>query len=143
MYLLIPDPSRPAWLLSQLARYPNPSLWGFPLKLTLILAEYDEIRPPDSDDENDAHFSRYCSNYFSKLETNAMISGVRRKSEPVSERCILRAELLPKNRRRLRAAERRMLVRKEKKKKSETDNTIRTWKRKITNLNCAPLTKRN
>ena len=68
LYLPIPDPSRPAQLLSQLARYPNPSLWGFPLKSALILAEYDKILPPDSDDENDAHFFRYCSNYFSELE---------------------------------------------------------------------------
>ena len=64
----IPYPSRPAQVLSQLSRYPNLSLWGFPLKSAHILAEYDKIRSPDLDDENVAHFFRYCSKYFSELE---------------------------------------------------------------------------
>ena len=47
------DPSRPAKLLSQLSLYPNPSLWGFPIKSTHILAEFHKTITPETDD--DAH----------------------------------------------------------------------------------------
>ena len=60
------DPSRPAKLLSQLSLYPNPSLWGFPIKSTHILAEFHKTITPETDD--DAHLFSYCSNYFSELE---------------------------------------------------------------------------
>ena len=68
-YPFIPDPSYPAQLLSQLSRYPNPSLWGFPISSAHILAEFDKIQlPPDLEDDDDSHFFRYCSKYFSELE---------------------------------------------------------------------------
>ena len=58
--------SQPSYSLSFHGTLTSPC--GAPLKSAHILAEYDKIRPPDLDDENDAHFSRYCSKYFSELE---------------------------------------------------------------------------
>ena len=63
---LTTDPSLPAKLLSQLSLYPNPSLWGFPIKSSHILVEFHKTITPETDD--DSHLISYCSNYFSDLK---------------------------------------------------------------------------
>jgi len=61
-------PSHPAQLLSQLSRYPNPALWGFPIDTAHILAEFHKTLPQDlNDDDADDLLFGYCSKYFSEL----------------------------------------------------------------------------
>ena len=93
---LTTDPNPPAQLLSQLSRYPNPALWGFPINSAHILAEFDKTLPalpPDLEDEDDSRFFRYCSKYFSELENQcndiwvspkvgASVRQVRSKGKP-------------------------------------------------------------
>ena len=64
---LTTDPSRPGKLLPPLSLYLNPSLWGFPIKTSHILAEFHKTITPDMKGD-DSHIFRYCSNYFSELE---------------------------------------------------------------------------
>ena len=63
----MPDPSRPAQLLSQLSRYPNPALWGFPLDSDHIIAEFNKTLPPDFTGDDKSRFSlysRFCLDFF-------------------------------------------------------------------------------
>ncbi|KAF8804672.1 hypothetical protein BYT27DRAFT_7300529 [Phlegmacium glaucopus] len=59
---------RPAKLLSQLSCYPNHALWGFPIDLNRVLAEFKKNLPPDLADHDRLHrLQIHCGQYFSGL----------------------------------------------------------------------------
>ena len=71
LYLPTPlttDTRPPAKLLSQLSRYPNPALWGFPIDQDHIAAEFRKTVPPGLvEHDRLSRLQIHCRQYFSGL----------------------------------------------------------------------------